>query len=135
MKTFLPNIFTAFPLCNLTMPRAPVLLLTHGGGPLPLLNDPSQADIAANLRTKAAAEIEKASPSAILLITAHWEERTTKVSAGAKPKLLYDYWGFPSEAYEFKYPAPGSPDIAKQVISLLKQHGVKAEADEERGKS
>lgn len=100
---------------------------------MPLLNDPSQADITHSLRTVVASHLEKASPSAILLITAHWEEQQTKVSSGPTPDLYYDYYGFPPEAYTFKYPAPGSPTLAHQIITLLQHHGIHATADTTRG--
>ena len=47
------------------------------------------------------------------------EKRPTLTSA-AKPELLYDYFGFPEEAYSLKYNAPGSPQLAGRVAELLR---------------
>lgn len=73
-------------------------------------------------------------PSAILIVTAHWEtERQLKVSGAKSHKLYFDYGGFPKESYEYEYPAPGSPGLANRVISLLSAKGLKCTADLSRG--
>lgn len=54
-------------------------------------------------------------PRAILVVSAHWEERRFTVMTSPRPPMLYDYGGFPREAYALKYPAPGSPELAAQV--------------------
>ena len=53
-----------------------------------------------------------AKPSAILVISAHWEEDKPTITQGAKPSLIYDYYGFPEQSYEILYPAPGEPLLA-----------------------
>jgi hypothetical protein len=35
-------------------------------------------------------------------------------------ELLFDYYGFPPESYKFKYPSPGSPQLAQRIVSLFK---------------
>ncbi len=96
----------------------PTLFLPHGGGPMPLLGDSSQAALVKHLRGVKASL--PARPKAILLATAHWEGRSkVTVSTNAAPGMLFDYYGFPPEAYEFKYPAPGSPEVAARVLELL----------------
>ena len=72
-------------------------------------------------------------PRAIVLITAHWRARKPTISSGKKPKLYYDYGGFPSETYKLKYDAPGSPDVAREVYDVLESAGLSPELDEERG--
>ena len=44
------------------------------------------------------------------------------VGGGAHPSLLYDYYGFPADAYKVTYPAPGSPELAARVNELLRYH-------------
>ncbi|MCJ1351810.1 MAG: hypothetical protein MMC33_001794 [Icmadophila ericetorum] len=116
--------------------RAPVIALTHGGGPLPLLNDPGHASLIKTLKTKAPPLLKLATtqqPKAIVLVTAHWETPTVTISSAAKPDMLYDYGGFPPETYEYKYPAPGSPEVAQQVSKALKEAGIQSKMDEHRG--
>ena len=74
-----------------------------------------------------------APPKAILAISGHWEEREFTVMAGAHPPMVYDYSGFPEHTYHVKYAAPGSPQIAQQVQTLLEKGGFKAELDHKRG--
>jgi 4,5-DOPA dioxygenase extradiol len=62
-----------------------------------------------------------AKPKAILCISAHWETRGTFVTAMEKPKTIHDFGGFPMELYEVDYPAPGSPDLAKETKTLIKK--------------
>jgi len=77
-------------------------------------------------------------PKAILVISAHWESETANtiyITSQTKHKsLFYDYYGFPEETYELKYPCPGSPELAKKVIGLIEKNqlGVKCVEDKER---
>ncbi len=42
---------------------------------------------------------------------------------------MFDYGGFPPQTYEYKYPAPGSPELAGEVASLLQQSGIACQLD------
>lgn len=58
-------------------------------------------------------------PKAILVVSAHWLSAGTFVNTADKPDMIYDFYGFPDEMYEIKYPAPGAPETAKRVLKLL----------------
>ena len=107
-----------------------VLFLSHGGGPLPLLGDAGHREMVQNLQ-HVVTRIPK--PSAILLISAHWEAARPTLTAASQPALIYDYYGFPDESYEIQYPCPGEPELAKQVQQHLNDHGLSAVLDENRG--
>ena len=107
-----------------------VLYASHGGGPLPLLGDAAHKELVDTLK-HVAAILPK--PSAILVISAHWEEGKPTITGGANPSLIYDYYGFPEEAYEITYPAPGEPPLAHRIFNLLKNDGIEAVLDEQRG--
>ncbi|MBL7917783.1 MAG: 4,5-DOPA dioxygenase extradiol, partial [Bacteroidia bacterium] len=63
-------------------------------------------------------------PKAILVISAHWETRGTYVTAMEKPRTIHDFGGFPQALFDVQYPAPGSPDLAKQTKELIKKTSV-----------
>ena len=107
-----------------------VLFISHGGGPMPLLGDPGHREMVARL-TEVAGTLRK--PSAILVISAHWEEAIPTITSGANPSLIYDYFGFPPESYEIKYPCPGEPVLAGQIHEVLAKAGIAARLDERRG--
>jgi len=109
---------------------ATILYIPHGGGPLPLLNDPGHLDLNRFLRGFPAI-IDK--PDAIVVISAHWEETEIAITASASPSLLFDYYGFPPETYEYQYPAAGYPQLAERVHKLLRAAGIEARLDTERG--
>lgn len=107
-----------------------ILYIPHGGGPLPLMGEPSHDQIVKFLR---AAPTTLGRPKAIVVVSAHWECPTPTVTAGASPPLIYDYTGFPPETYRLKYPAPGAPDLADRLVELLGAGGFDATLDTARG--
>ncbi|MFH2131202.1 MAG: class III extradiol ring-cleavage dioxygenase [bacterium] len=109
---------------------APVIYLPHGGGPLPLLGDEAHTELVAFLRTIAR---RLPPPEAILVISAHWEEDQPAITSGSRPGLIYDYYGFPDEAYQVQYPAPGAPQIARELADTIRAHGMLADLDDARG--
>lgn len=112
----------------------PTYFLSHGGGPWPFMKDQfggrydvleaSLKDIPRQVGVR---------PKAVLVVTAHWEGPQFLVSAGARPGMIYDYSGFPPHTYQIQYPAPGAPELAEQVQSLLAAAGHPARLDHERG--
>jgi len=113
----------------------PVVFVPHGGGPWPFadvgLPKDELEELAAYLRSVEA--LPKTPPKALLVISAHWEEKVPTVMTSPSPPMLYDYYGFPAEAYEVKWPAPGSPELAKRVQELLAKAGIESAADDQRG--
>jgi aromatic ring-opening dioxygenase catalytic subunit (LigB family) len=72
-------------------------------------------------------------PKAVLVISGHWEEPGFAISSGAQPGMVYDYFGFPDDLYRIKYPAPGSPQLARRVQRLLVAGGIEATLNPCRG--
>ena len=97
---------------------------------MPLLGDPQHDEMVETLK-KIAGSIDK--PSAILVISAHWEANIPMVTSGISPELIYDYGGFPQEAYEIQYPASGEPKLANSVVDVLKTNGINVSKDDYRG--
>jgi len=118
-----------FPI-SADMSLSPVLFIPHGGGPLPLLGDNNHSKLVDFLH---AVSSELGKPSAILVISAHWEETGPTITSSLSPALIYDYSGFPEASYTIQYPAPGSPILARQVHQLLHHNGIEAMLDDQRG--
>jgi aromatic ring-opening dioxygenase catalytic subunit (LigB family) len=117
------------------MTRMPLAYVPHGGGPWPFVEtgfDRKEHDALATYFRELPA-IASVPPSAVLSISAHWEERVPTVMTAARPPLLYDYYGFPEAAYRIDWPAPGSPQVAARVRALLDAAGFESAEDPERG--
>ena len=54
-------------------------------------------------------------PSAIVCVSAHWITAQTQVLSSAKPRQIYDFYGFPEELYKIKYEPLGAPTIARSA--------------------
>ena len=107
-----------------------VLFISHGGGPLPLLGDAGHVEMVACLEGLATSFRR---PDVIVIVSAHWEADAVTITAGETPSLIYDYYGFPKEAYEIKYPCRGEPQLAHELQHVLTDAGITAKLDYARG--
>lgn len=97
---------------------------------MPLLGDPGHEEMISCLQ-RIASIIPK--PDALVVVSAHWEERVPTITSGVSPPLIYDYYGFPAESYEIRYPCAGEPSLARKIHQLLGDSGIESELDEKRG--
>lgn len=72
-------------------------------------------------------------PRAILMISAHWMTRGTAVTAMTKPETIHDFGAFPQALFNVRYPAPGAPDIAQEVMQCVANAGLSVMADTDWG--
>jgi 4,5-DOPA dioxygenase extradiol len=90
----------------------PALYLSHGAPPL--------VDDERWVSQLAAWAGELPTPTAILVVSAHWESAPLTIgSTSASTPLTYDFWGFPDRFYATTYDAPGAVGLAAQVESLM----------------
>ncbi len=117
--------------------RQPAVFLTHGGGPCFWMEFPEPFGPHAydGLRAYLAGLIAglAAPPRAIVVVSAHWEEAVPTVSTAVAPAMLFDYYGFPPHTYRLSYTAPGAPQVAERIRSLLCSRGIAVAADAGRG--
>jgi aromatic ring-opening dioxygenase catalytic subunit (LigB family) len=114
----------------------PVVFAPHGGGPWPFISqpfgDPAELrELAGYIRS--IRSLPSSEPAAILMISAHWEEPVPTVMTSPHPPMLYDYYGFPPESYTVTWPAPGNPNLAARVRTLLEAAGIQTGANPSRG--
>ncbi|MCY1020547.1 DODA-type extradiol aromatic ring-opening family dioxygenase [Pyxidicoccus sp. MSG2] len=107
--------------------RAPAVFVSHGSPMVALDSD----DYPKALKTFGDGA---AAARALVVVSAHWEtEGEVRVTTSATPPLIYDFYGFPEPLYRLKYAAPGAPALAGDVVARLKEAGLPAVADAERG--
>jgi 4,5-DOPA dioxygenase extradiol len=73
-------------------------------------------------------------PRAIVVVSAHGEAPgPIRVGAAERPDTIHDFHGFPPALYRVRYPAPGAPALAREIVGRLEAAGLEAALDPEAG--
>lgn len=112
---------------------APAMFVNHGGGPLPLLGDEEHKGLTIFLRDEVQKHLNLKEVKAIIVVTAHWQEKVVTISSAKHHDLYFDYYGFPPESYKYRYDAPGDPALAERIHETLKNAGINSKLDSKRG--
>ncbi len=99
------------------MTTSPMPALYIGHGAPPLLDDPVwSGQLAAWAR-------ELPRPTAILVISAHWEAAPLAISAAAAgTPLVYDFGGFAPRYYRETYATPDASALADRIAAMMPDH-------------
>jgi 4,5-DOPA dioxygenase extradiol len=108
------------------MNHLPAIFLSHGAPDLPV----RQGAVVEFLRSLSQ---QFPKPQAILVISAHWLTDSPLVSKALQPQTIHDFSGFPPVLYQLTYPAPGAPELADRVVTLLTQAGIPCDTHPTRG--
>src|SRR5436189_5866805 len=90
----------------------PVLFVGHGSP----MNGIEDNDF--SMRWKNIAK-EIPTPKAVLVVSAHWLSKGTRITAMDFPQTIHDFGGFPQALFDVQYPAPGNPELAKDTANLI----------------
>ena len=100
----------------------PVLFVGHGS-PMNAIEDNEFS----RRWTKMGQELP--TPKAVLVISAHWLTKGTRITAMNNPRTIHDFGGFPKALFDVQYPAPGNPELAKETAALFKTTHVELDHD------
>ncbi|HWJ25175.1 MAG TPA: 4,5-DOPA dioxygenase extradiol [Flavisolibacter sp.] len=100
----------------------PVLFIGHGS-PMNGIEDNEFSQ-----RWKAMAK-EIPVPKAVLVISAHWLSKGTRITAMDFPETIHDFGGFPQELFDVQYAAPGDVQLASETKSIITSTQVELDHD------
>jgi 4,5-DOPA dioxygenase extradiol len=72
-------------------------------------------------------------PRAVVVVSAHWSTPDPIVGFAAAPSTVHDFYGFPRELYELRYPATGCPEASAEVAHALAAAGYRVRREDDRG--
>jgi aromatic ring-opening dioxygenase catalytic subunit (LigB family) len=116
--------------------RQPAVFIPHGGGPCFFMDwtwGPADTWKRTQTFLEGLAATLPETPKAMVVVSGHWEEPSFTAGSGAHPALIFDYTGFPEHTYKLTWPAPGSPEMAARVATLLAAAGLSTAKDPNRG--
>lgn len=71
-------------------------------------------------------------PKYIIIVSAHYVTKNLKVINPIANSLMYDFYGFEKELYEFKYNIKSDLNLTNNLIEKLKNQGIDISIDENR---
>lgn len=104
-----------------------ILYLSHGGGPLPLLNPNSHDKMIRYYKDFA----QNYKPKAIIVFSAHMERDNFTMLNNQEGKLNFDYYGFPDESYKYSYNPPKDYELEEKIQQYFKDNRLTIERSNE----
>jgi 4,5-DOPA dioxygenase extradiol len=104
----------------------PTLFVSHGS-PLLAVVDSAARRFLQNLGPRLPA------PTSVIAVSAHYDTPAVEITAAAQPETIHDFGGFPDALYRLQYPAPGNPELARDVAARLNAAGISARVERSRG--
>jgi len=108
------------------MARMPTLFISHGS-PMLAVVDSAARRFLTHVGPRLPA------PTAVLVVSAHYDTPMTEVTSATRPETIHDFGGFPDELYRLRYPAVGAPELAQHVVERLTSAALPARLAPTRG--
>lgn len=103
----------------------PSLYISHGSPALVIMNNQTT-----DFLSKLPRQFKK--PKTILVISAHWVTKELRILSNENPNIIYDFYNFPRELYEQKYPAKNNLIKVNEITQLIESKGLRITQDSMR---
>jgi len=107
-------------------PSMPSVFISHGAPTLAIEDAPARRFLCGF-----GASLPR--PRAIVVVSAHWETASVCVTGAARHDVIHDFFGFDEALYRLRYPAPGAPELADDIVARVRAGGMEAARDDARG--
>lgn len=106
--------------------HCPSVFVSHGAPTLVIENNPAHHFLCG-------LGVTLGRPTAILVISAHWETEIPTLTTASPLKTIHDFGGFDPVLYTMCYEPPGAGAVGEQARTLLENAGFVTHVDPRRG--
>ncbi len=71
-------------------------------------------------------------PKYIIIVSAHWTTNELRILSNPNPNIIYDFYGFPKELYDKKYPIKNDLKKVEEIVEEFNNKNISIKKDDKK---